>query len=137
MKVYVSASLLEAEKLIRIYDFIRGTGHDIVNRIQRNGVSSYHLDADLILKSQVFMHLSDVRDPDTHVELGMALSTRRIWHQIPIIYVIGTNANECPHYSHPDVDARVILDSRSLEEVVGYVLSDSERRLAGIKKIDL
>jgi len=127
MKFYVSAKWELKEKVREINEKIRERGHEITEdwttraferdyaKFDRSAEFSER-EVNLILDSDILVHLSDGGGKGKYVDLGIALAGNKLQRKPLMIYVIGEETNQSQFYFHPFVKRR-----RTIEEVLDEI----------------
>lgn len=127
MKFYVSAKWELKEKVREINEKIRERGHEITEdwttrAFERNyakfdrSAEFSEREVNLILDSDILVHLSDGGGKGKYVDLGIALAGNKLQRKPLMIYVIGEETNQSQFYFHPFVKRR-----RTIEEVLDEI----------------
>ncbi len=122
MKFYISARTKEIKIVKDIQRLLKNSGHDIIlDWTTSNNLKPYRDNRQLskemaaqqikaVLKSEVYLLISDLEGTGIHTELGSAIASN-IFTGKPKIYVIGEHNDNSLFFFHPAVNrARSIAD---------------------------
>lgn len=137
MDFYISAKWHLKDVVIEMKDFLLKKGHkvpvDWAHRAFKRDYEDFEHssiyateEVKAIMGSDVLIHLSDGGGKGKYVDLGIAICCNEN-NKKPLIYVVGSRANESQFYFHPHVK-RVIVDNPldSLEQIIEDVQKINE-----------
>ncbi len=139
MKFYVSAKWQLKESVDEVIQTIQQRGHTLSEDWRKHqAVKPYDADIKVsqtyaskdvegVLNADALIHLSDVKGVGMYVELGIALASRRLGGDYPLIYVVGKNTNESQFYFEQSVKRVSTLD-KSLSEVTNQIIDEVEEK---------
>lgn len=118
MKFYISAKWELRNVVAKMQKHLIKKGHTITtdwtNRAYSRDYdknpkqsSEYSLEeTNAILNSDILIHLSDFNGKGKYVDLGIALAGNNLQGK-PLIYVVGTKANESQFYFNPAIKRKI------------------------------
>ena len=114
MKIYISAKWQLKEKVKEIQEYLTSQRHEIISKwVERAFTRDYEEfndsgkfaeeETQAILRSDVFIHISDEGGKGKYVDLGIAIAGNKL-NKKPKIFVMGKGTNESQFYFHQSVE---------------------------------